>query len=567
VQTTEKQALRDVDAPGRLAPERVHLGRRRRRPSGEPPPLPRHLQTSGRNWAIFLGIVLAFYMLGAATSGAISRPIQVVDEAILDLVAQLRTSALTSVMRSVQALGSDWTIRVLAWAAILVPLVFKRIRHALVALGALVAVRAVTTGLAIILARPRPFTVEVLGRWEGFSHPSRPVATVAAALIGVVYTLVPHGRWRQLAKWGIAGVICALAGARVYLAVDNPFDALFGAVFGVAIPLVAFRTLVPNEVFPVVYKRSNAAHLDVSGERGRAIRQALEEQLGVVVRNLTPFGLEGSAGSTPLRIELEDEAGTVLFGKLYAANHLRADRWYKVGRTLMYGRLEDESRFTTVRHLVQYEDYMLRVMRAAGIPGAEPYGFVEITPEREYLLVTEFLAGAQEIGDAEVDEGVIDDAMTVVRRLWQAGVAHRDVKPSNVLVRDGRILLIDVAFGEVRPSSWRQAVDLANMMLTLALRCDVEKVYERAQQHFTPDEIAEAFSATRGVTSPSQLRSMMRADGRELLQQFRQLAPPRPPIRIQRWSVRRIALTGSVLTGTLIAIIVTTSILRDARLL
>ncbi len=516
---------------------------------------------------IFLGVVIAFYMLGSATSDAISRPIEIVDEAILDVVADLRAPALTSLMRAVQSLGSDVAIRVLAWAAILVPLVFKRIRHALVALGALVAVRAVTTLLSIVLTRPRPLNVEILGRWEGFSHPSRPVATLAAVLIGVVYALVPHGRWRQLAKWGIGALVLALACARVYLGVDNPFDALFGAVFGVAIPLVAFRFLVPNEVFPVTYKGGNSAHLDVSGERGQAIRQALEEQLGVVVRNLTPFGLEGSAGSTPLRIELEDEAGTVLFGKLYAANHLRADRWYKVGRTLMYGRLEDESRFTTVRHLVQYEDYMLRVVRAAGVPGAEPYGFVEITPEREYLLVTEFLAGAKEIGDAEVDEGVIDDAMTVVRRMWQSGIAHRDVKPSNVLVRDGRIHLIDVAFGEVRPSSWRQAVDLANMMLTLALRCEVEKVYERARQHFTPDEIAEAFSATRGVTSPSQLRSMMRADGRELIEQFRGLAPPRPPIRIQRWSLRRIALTGSVAAAALLAITVTTSILRDARLL
>jgi tRNA A-37 threonylcarbamoyl transferase component Bud32/membrane-associated phospholipid phosphatase len=516
---------------------------------------------------ILLGVVIAIYILASLTGGAINRPIEIFDEAILEVVVQLRTHFLTSAMRSVHSLGSDVTIRIVAWAAIFVPLVFKRIRHALVALGALLAVRAVTTVLAIILARPRPLNVEILGAWQGFSHPSRPVATLSAALIGVVYTLVPHGRWRQIAKWVIAALIVALAGARVYLAVDNPFDALFGAVFGVAIPLVAFRYLVPNEAFPVSYKGGNSAHLDVTGERGQAIRQALEEQLGVVVRNLTPFGLEGSAGSTPLRIELDDKAGTVLFGKLYAATHLRADRWYKVGRTLMYGRLEDESRFTTVRHLVQYEDYMLRVMRAAGVPGAEPYGFVEITPEREYLLVTEFLAGAKEIGDAEVDEGVIDDAMTVVRRLWQAGIAHRDVKPSNVLVRDGKILLIDVAFGEVRPSSWRQAVDLANMMLTLSLRCDVEKVYDRAQQHFTPDEIAEAFSATRGVTSPSQLRSMMRADGRDFIEQFRRLAPALPPIRIQRWSVRRIALTASVFSGALLTIIITTTILRDARLL
>ena len=57
-------------------------------------------------------------------------------------------------------------------------------------------------------------------------------------------------------------------------------------------------------------------------------------------------------------------------------------------------------------------------------------------------------------------------------------------------------ILIDVAFVQVRPSPWRQAVDLANMMLVLAVRTDAERVYERALRFFTPDEIAEAFAAT-----------------------------------------------------------------------
>ena len=42
------------------------------------------------------------------------------------------------------------------------------------------------------------------------------------------------------------------------------------------------------------------------------------------------------------------------------------------------------------------------------------------------------------------------------------------------------MLLIDVAFATVRPTPWRQAVDLANMMLTLALANTPQHVYERA---------------------------------------------------------------------------------------
>jgi tRNA A-37 threonylcarbamoyl transferase component Bud32 len=92
------------------------------------------------------------------------------------------------------------------------------------------------------------------------------------------------------------------------------------------------------------------------------------------------------------------------------------------------------------------------VCRDAGLPSPAPFGFVELTPEREYLLVTEFFDGATELGEAEVDEQIIDDGLSIIRRLWDAGLAHRDIKPANLLVRQGRMMLIDVAFIESRPT-------------------------------------------------------------------------------------------------------------------
>ena len=141
----------------------------------------------------------------------------------------------------------------------------------------------------------------------------------------------------------------------------------------------------------------------------------------------------------------------------------------------------------------------------------------------------------------------------MVRRMWEIGVAHRDIKPANLLVRDGRLVVIDTAFAEVRPSPWRQAVDLANMMLVLGLRTDAERVYRRARLQFSDEEIAEAFAATRGLTMPSQLRRLLRQQGRDLHADFLKLLPYQlPPVRIQRFSWRRIALTAATLCTLLL---------------
>src|SRR5439155_11579469 len=146
---------------------------------------------------------------------------------------------------------------------------------------------------------------------------------------------------------------------------------------------------------------------------------------------------------------------------------------------ILYGSLEDEVAFNSVRQLAEYEDYMLRVMRDMGIRVPAPKAFLEVEPGRDYLLATEFLRRADEADEAPVDDAVIDDGLRLVARMWKHGLAHRDIKPANVLVRDRHVYLIGVAFGQVQPSPWRQAVDLANMMLVLALPTDAERVYAR----------------------------------------------------------------------------------------
>jgi tRNA A-37 threonylcarbamoyl transferase component Bud32 len=521
----------------------------RRRPTGAAPPLPYKLRTSGIGWlvaaVVLVGLTLAMFgrgMRGPAVA------VTVVDDAVVRWLAGLVGPGLVGTLRGVGRIASWWVLFALLYGLALALLVLRRWRHLFLWWVVVQLASFIMFALAAITRRPRPFGVDLQASWGGWALPSMQVAFLTAGLVSVLYTLVPEGRWRNTGKWAVAGLVTLVAVARMALGVDAPSDVLVGVGIGVTIPLLLFRRFTPNEVYPVAYRRGRAAHLDIGGARGQAIRRALADQLGLVVEDVQPFGLAGSAGSTPLRIKVKGDPPTILFGKLYAQSHLRSDRWYKLGRELLYGRLEDEKPFNSVRRLVQQEDYALSLMQRAGMPSPAPFGFVELTPEREYLLVTEFFDGAVELGEAEVDDQVIDDGLRIVRRLWDTGLAHRDVKPANLLVRDGRLLLIDVAFVEARPSPWRQAVDLANMMLCLALRSSPERVYRRALQFFTVEEICEGFAAARGLALPSQLRHLLRSQGRDLHAEFVRLLPSPPrPIRVQRWSARRLGVWAAIL--------------------
>ncbi|MGH2635587.1 MAG: phosphatase PAP2 family protein, partial [Actinomycetota bacterium] len=266
------------------------LPRLRRRPSGEAPPLPHQIGRSGRVLLVLVGVAFALLVV-LALIGPSAAATDRLESAILRWIARFRTEAVTDVMQALDGVASRWPLRILRWGTILTLVLVKRWRHLLVFVGSLIVVEAATYALSLGVGRPRPFGVEILTDWIGFSFPSRPVAGLAVTLFGMAYALVPAGRARYQVKWAAAIVIAVVCIARTYLAVDHPPDLLVGVLIGVTVPIVAFRWITPNDVFPVTYGRGKTAHLDVTGRRGEAIVKAAQDQLGVKVVEVKPVGL------------------------------------------------------------------------------------------------------------------------------------------------------------------------------------------------------------------------------------------------------------------------------------
>jgi hypothetical protein len=302
--------MEPVSPPRRRVPEHhpaspagagIVRGRRRRRPAGEPPPLPRRLGMTGWWWLV-LGTIAIIASTIAAGGLGLPLPggggmLPSVDRRVLEGLAGLRTPALTRAMVVLAGLSAQWVIAALGWATILVLLAARRFRHLLVFLGVALLIHAITANLAYNsldqVSALRPPGIAMLGPAGLSAYPVLSLATLTGRLVSMLYCLVPQGRRRQQGKAVVAGIIALVALARLYLAIDTPTTVVVAIVIGVMIPLVAFRLLCPDEVFPVTYRRGRTAHLDVGGRRGEAIRRALHDQLGVIVEDVQPFGWEG----------------------------------------------------------------------------------------------------------------------------------------------------------------------------------------------------------------------------------------------------------------------------------
>src|SRR5688572_11077318 len=121
---------RDVAPPG------SRRSRRRRRPTGEPPPLPRHLESTGVGWMVAaVGLITLTLLVFAAGRYGRGISLAVADNWVVERLAALRTPGLTSFARGLHGLlGSLWTVKVLAWSTLIVLAVYKRFRHMIVGL-------------------------------------------------------------------------------------------------------------------------------------------------------------------------------------------------------------------------------------------------------------------------------------------------------------------------------------------------------------------------------------------------------------------------------------------------
>ena len=131
-------------------------------------------------------------------------------------------------------------------------------------------------------ARPRPTDVVILGDWQGYAFPSRPVgrdlpgARRRAVRPGAAGRRAHPGRPGSRPSWSLRSCL-----ARLYLAVDHPTDVLAarrprdGSATG-RVPAAHARRRLPRHL-----PASGGAHLELSRRGATRSCRALDQQLGL----------------------------------------------------------------------------------------------------------------------------------------------------------------------------------------------------------------------------------------------------------------------------------------------
>ena len=106
------------------------------------------------------------------------------------------------------------------------------------------------------LSRP----AEVRTGWYAWALPSAQLA--ALALVGILYGLVPEGRWRQTGKWVATALVILIAFAHLYLGWRHPPTCWSGWRSGWPFRCSASACSAPSQVFPITYtyRRRRSAH-------------------------------------------------------------------------------------------------------------------------------------------------------------------------------------------------------------------------------------------------------------------------------------------------------------------
>jgi glycosyltransferase 2 family protein len=397
--------------------------------------------------------------------------------------------------------------------AALLPALLRPAAAAITGVGPATAAGRVLTGLVqVMIAAAALVLLAVALRYRRF----RVLATVAggfaaaaALMAGITYLAGPggpapaglrQGSWLAGAGFPDPAVLAGLAAVAVAAApwLSRPWRRASWAT----LLLIGAARLVTGGLLPLQLVLALAA--------GVTVGAGLLVAFGVPDRRMGPAGVAAALGAGgvpvsqvtgPLRaakgsrpFEATTGDGNGLFVKVFGSDQRDADLLYRAWRGIRLRGVGDTRPAASLFKAVEHEALLGVMAERAGV--AVPHvGQVIKAGDGSVLLTMDLVAGTSL--DAIPADRITDQlARTLWRevgRLHQARIAHRSLHGSNIMIgQDGSAVLVDFSFAELAATSRQRAIDVAELLTSLAGRIGPDRAVAVAVAAIGADGVAAA---------------------------------------------------------------------------
>jgi uncharacterized protein (TIRG00374 family) len=236
---------------------------------------------------------------------------------------------------------------------------------------------------------------------------------------------------------------------------------------------------------------------------------------GLDVVDLT---LERAEGGRSQLYTIGIAGGGRAFAKVYARDSRDADLLYRGYRTLLLRGPSDAWPSVSLQEDVEHEAFLLLLARQGGVASPD-VELVTRLPDGSMALAMEHVAGPRldALAPDAIDPALLDAVWAAVRTLHRRRLAHRALRAANVLVAEGRPVIVDFGFGQDSATPRMQAIDRAELLTSLAVIVGPEAAVASAARVLGPADLATTLpylqplalsAATRRAASKGLLREL-----------------------------------------------------------
>lgn len=348
--------------------------------------------------------------------------------------------------------------------------------------------------------RDRPgdlFLDELLPSADAFGAATFPTPAWVAGAVALVLTASPElpRAWRRTAVWAVAVVAALRVASGTGLALDMLLAWVHGWTIAVVVGLVVgvpTRLPGPDEV------------VEALAENGVAVRS---------LRLVAPWARPG-------RLVADGDDGPV-FLKVRSVDERDADRIYRLYRRIRFQGLGEERVALDLRDLVEHEALASWAAERAGVRTPATNAMAAIG-EDAVVLVRDAIQGVPlDRADDRTVEAAIPDLWRQVALLRRHRIAHRGLRPANVLVDDaGRPWITDFSGAVVGADTRALDLDVVELLVSLSLQTDVHLVVSAANDALGSGTLARVLRLLQPAALTASTRAELRRS-RDLLDQIR----------------------------------------------